>query len=99
MLDLELVLDVDDSALLCACPSLASLCQLQMQMQMQRCTYIGNRKWIVYSKLYLVQMRFPLQTNQILQEGFAFRCTVSAFLDLGVRIFLASCIMLHQGRQ
>jgi hypothetical protein len=61
--------------------------------------HIGNRKWFVYSKLYLVQMRFPLQTNQILQEGFAFRCTVSAFLDLGVRIFLASCIMLRQGRQ
>jgi hypothetical protein len=39
---------------------------------------------------YLVQIRFPLQTNQILQEGFASRCTVSAFLDLGVRIFLAS---------
>jgi hypothetical protein len=36
----------------------------------------------------LVQIRFPLQTNQILQEGFAFRCTVSAFLDLGARIFL-----------
>ena len=37
-----------------------------------------------------MQIRFPLQTNQTLQEGFAFRCTVSAFLDLGARIFLAS---------
>jgi hypothetical protein len=61
--------------------------------------YTGNRKWFVYSKLYLVQMRFPLQRNQILQEGFAFHCTVSAFLDLGVRIFLASCTTLRQDIQ
>lgn len=36
----------------------------------------------------LVQIRFPLQTNQILQEGLAFSCTFRAFLDLGARIFL-----------
>jgi hypothetical protein len=42
---------------------------------------------------YLVQIRFPLQTKQILQDGFAFLCTVSAFLDRGARIFLTShCI-------
>lgn len=33
-------------------------------------------------------MRFPLQTNQILQHGFALRCTINAFLDRGARIFL-----------
>lgn len=39
---------------------------------------------------YLVQMSFPLQTNQILQEGLALSCTVAAFLDLGARIFLTT---------
>jgi hypothetical protein len=47
-------------------------------------------------RYYLVQIRFPLQTNQILQLGLAFRCTVTAFLDLGARIFLITTASIHQ---